>query len=221
MKNVMVISPHPDDETLGAGGSILKLKNMGNEIFWLNVTDVKPGGGEWDDAFITKRKEQIRKVREFYAFQDFINLQFPPAQLDDSMQGELINAIGRAFDEIKPECIILPDYNDAHSDHKHVFDACYSCSKIFRRGYIKRILTMEILSETNFGKPYDGFKPNLYIDITDYFKGKMEVMNIYDTELGEHPFPRSIEAIKAQAVLRGTEAGTFYAEAFRVIKELE
>lgn len=45
MKNVMVISPHPDDETLGAGGSILKLKNMGNEIFWLNVTDVKPGGG--------------------------------------------------------------------------------------------------------------------------------------------------------------------------------
>lgn len=220
MKKIMVISPHPDDETLGAGGSILKLRDNGNEIFWLNVTDIK-AGEEWDDAFVIKRKHQIKQIREFYGFEDFINLKFPPARLNDCMQGDLINAIGQVFDVIQPECIILPDYNDAHSDHKYVFEACYSCSKIFRRGYIKRILTMEILSETNFGKPYDGFKPNLYIDITDYLERKMEALKLYDTELGRHPFPRSLEAVKAQAVLRGTQAGTVYAEAFRVIKEIE
>ena len=39
----MVISPHPDDETLGAGGSLLKLSNLGNEIYWMNVTDAGMG----------------------------------------------------------------------------------------------------------------------------------------------------------------------------------
>lgn len=220
MNKIMVISPHPDDETLGAGGSILKLRDTGNKIFWLNVTDIKEGE-DWDDALVMKRKYQIKQIREFYGFDDFINLRFPPARLNDCMQGELINAIGQVFDAIQPECIILPDYNDVHSDHKYVFEASYSCSKIFRREYIKRILTMEILSETNFGKPYDVFKPNLYIDITDYLDRKMIALNLYDTELGSHPFPRSPEAVKAQAVLRGTQAGTVYAEAFRVIKEIE
>ncbi len=148
-------------------------------------------------------------------------MKFSPAALNDCIKGELIQSIGNAFDEIKPDCIILPDYNDAHSDHKYVFEAAYACSKIFRRSYIKRILTMEIISETNFGMPYDTFKPNLYIDITDYFDRKVDALKIYDTELGNLPFPRSIEALKAQATIRGTEAGVLYAEAFRVIKEIE
>lgn len=42
---IMIISPHPDDETLGAGGSILKFKDLGYEIYWLNITDVETGGG--------------------------------------------------------------------------------------------------------------------------------------------------------------------------------
>ena len=217
---IMIISPHPDDETLGAGGSILKFKDLGKEIYWLNITDVETGGG-YNDEFIEKRKIQIGSIRNYYRFHEFINLKFPPANLNDSIKGELIHSIGKEFDRIRPDWIILPDYNDAHSDHKYVFEAAYACSKIFRRSYIKRILTMEIISETNFGMPYDLFKPNLYIDITDYFDRKIEALKIYDTELGNPPFPRSIETLKAQATIRGTEAGVLYAEAFRVIKEIE
>lgn len=217
---IMVISPHPDDETLGAGGSILKLRDLGNEIYWLNITDVDTGGG-YTREFIEKRKTQIDKIKNYFSFNEFINLKFPSANLNDSIKGDLIMNIGQSFDRIKPNCVILPDYNDAHSDHKYVFEAAYACSKIFRRSYIKRILTMEIISETNFGMPHDTFKPNLYIDITDYFDRKKEALNIYDTELGNLPFPRSIDAVRAQAVIRGTESGVLYAEAFRVIKEIE
>lgn len=217
---IMIVSPHPDDESLGAGGSILKLKEAGNEVYWLNVTDAKIEYG-WKEEFVEKRKIQIERIREYFSFDEFINLKFPPAKLNGSIKGELINAIGEAFDKIKPNSIILPDYNDTHSDHKYVFEAAYSCSKIFRRSYIKRILTMEILSETNFGMPYHKFEPNLYMDITDYFEQKIEALNIYDTELGNLPFPRSIDAVKAQAIIRGTEAGVLYAEAFRVVKEIE
>ena len=216
---IMVVSPHPDDETLGAGGSILKLRDLGNKICWLNITDAKTG--EYNNEFVEKRKIQIDKIINFFNFDNFINLKFSPADLNDSIKGNLINSIGEAFDRIKPDCIILPDYNDAHSDHKYVFEAAYACSKIFRRSYIKRILTMEIISETNFGMPYDTFKPNLYVDITDYLDKKIEALKIYDTELGKLPFPRSVDAVKAQAIIRGTESGALYAEAFRVIKEIE
>ncbi len=177
--------------------------------------------GGYCEAFKEKRRRQISSVVDCFDFSGFINLGFTPAGLNGSVKGKLVQEIGRAFDSIKPECIILPDYNDAHSDHKYVFEAAYASSKIFRRNYIKRIMTMEILSETNFGMPYKRFEPNLYINISDYLEKKLEALRIYDTELDELPFPRSLDAIKAQAVLRGTEAGTVYAEAFRLIKAIE
>lgn len=217
---ILVVSPHPDDETLGAGGSILKLRSAGNELYWLNITNVKTKYG-WEREFVEKRQTQIERIREYFAFDGFINLEFPPAGLNDNNKSELINAIGDTFDRIKPNCIILPDYNDAHSDHRYVFESAFACTKVFRRSYIRRTLTMEIPSETNFGMPNDVFHPNLYMDITGYLDKKIEAFSVYDTELGDLPFPRSIEAIKSQATVRGTEAGVLYAEAFRVVKEIE
>ena len=37
---VMVVSPHPDDETLGAGGTILRMMAEGHKVYWLNVTAI-------------------------------------------------------------------------------------------------------------------------------------------------------------------------------------
>lgn len=80
---------------------------------------------------------------------------------------------------------------------------------------------MEILSETDFGSLYHSFEANYYIDITDCIEDKIDALKIYDTELGEPPFPRSIDAVKALATLRGGAAGVRYAEAFHVIKVIE
>ena len=59
---VVVISPHPDDETLGAGGSILKLRDLGNETYWINVTDVDTEYG-WQEEFVEKRKIKLKESK--------------------------------------------------------------------------------------------------------------------------------------------------------------
>lgn len=217
---VVVVSPHPDDETLGAGGTLHRLKAEGNEIYWLNVTNVC-SSDRWTGDFTEKRMQQIKNIVNIYQFNQVFDLNLPPAELGDLKDGFLINKISNVFNEIKPHTVILPDRNDAHTDHKYVFDAAMSCTKIFRYPFIKRILTMEILSETGFGNPYEFFLPNYYVDVTDYMELKIKSLECYDTELQMPPFPRSIDAVRAQALLRGGEAGCMYAEAFKIVKWIE
>ncbi len=217
--NILVVSPHPDDETLGAGGSILKLRKE-HRIFWLNVTDMLLELGYTEEQRVV-RAMQIKQINDFYEFDDMKNLMLPTTKLGKVSDDEAIGQIGAYIDQIDANWVILPDYNDAHSDHKHVFDWCFACTKTFRHPNIKAILTMEILSETNFGHPMSPFSPNFYIDISDTLEQKLQAAMIYNTEMGEHPFPRNLDDIKALAMLRGSEAGVKFAEAFKVIKMIQ
>lgn len=77
---------------------------------------------------------------------------------------------------------------------------------------------MEIISETDFGRPEKPFVPNIFVDITEHMEQKIEALRIYHTEMGEPPFPRSEENVRALATVRGAMAGVRYAEAFRLVK---
>ena len=81
---------------------------------------------------------------------------------------------------------------------------------------------MEVLSETEFVPAIEGnmFVPNVFMDISSFMKKKIEIMQRYKTEIGEHPFPRSVNNMKALATLRGAMAGREYAEAFMLLKEI-
>jgi LmbE family N-acetylglucosaminyl deacetylase len=81
---------------------------------------------------------------------------------------------------------------------------------------------METLSETEFSlsTKEDSFIPNVFVDISDYMNKKIEVMKIYEGEMGSHPFPRSERNIKALATYRGATSGCDYAESFMLLKEI-
>lgn len=216
---ILVISPHPDDETLGGGGTIARAKKEGHEVYWLNITAILEHEG-WAKEDIAEKECQIENVNQILGFDGRMDLKLPTTKLDLVPCGEGIGYITKYLNQIKPEVIFVADYNDAHSDHRCVFEWLHASTKTFRYPFIKYVLAMEIPSETNFGLPNDPFVPNVYVDISDYMETKIQAMSMYKNEMGEHPFPRSLEAIRALAILRGTESGVKYAEAFRLIKAI-
>jgi len=218
MNKILVVAVYPDDETLGCGGTLLKHKANGDEIYWLIITGLDD---RFDEKIIKKREEEIIKVSKMYNFDDIYKLDFPTMKVDELSMSELISKISKVFNQVQPNIIYLPFKNDVHSDHRKVFEATYSCTKTFRYNFIQKIYMMETLSETDFADITYNFIPNVFVDITNFFDKKIQIMKIYKSELGEHPFPRSIETIEALSKIRGAQAGCKFAESFMLLKEIK
>ena len=66
-----------------------------------------------------------------------------------------------------------------------------------------------------------GYVPNYYVDISGYLEEKIAIMKEYKNEIKESPFPRNEQAIRGLAKYRAAACNVEYAEAFRVLKEIE
>jgi LmbE family N-acetylglucosaminyl deacetylase len=172
---------------------------------------------------ITRRKKELEDVARLFGFASVVNMNFPTTRLDKASMADLIEMIGDFFRQTNPTVIYAPYRGDVHSDHKIVFDAVAACTKWFRHGSRKRVLAYETLSETDFEMDpgSGGFRPNVFVDIGEHLDKKIEIMRTYSGELGTFPFPRSEEAIRALAALRGAAAGCIAAEAFLLLKEIQ
>lgn len=220
MKNIIIIAPHPDDETLGVGGTILKHKANGDKVSWLIVTAMNHGFAQ---DKIVARNEEIKKVAQIYGFDEVYNLEYSPATINGNDLPGMIGKISAIFNQFQPQTIYLPNRSDPHSDHRVIFDAVMACTKSFRYNFIEKILMYETVSETEFAPALaeNVFVPNYFIDISNFLEKKLEIMKIYKSEIGEHPFPRSLENIKALAHFRGASCGVKYAESFQLLKFID
>lgn len=222
MKNIIVISAHLDDETLGVGGTILKHVANGDKVYWLIVTNVFEEHG-FSKERVESRQEEIREVEKSLGISKTYLLNYPTMTLSSSSLIKMVPEISDVFSEVQPEIIYSLNRSDAHSDHRVIFDAVMACTKSFRYPYIRKVLMYECISETEFAPALAEkvFLPNYFVDITDFLDTKLDIMKIFESELGEHPFPRSLNNIKALAHFRGASVGVKYAEAFQLLKYID
>jgi len=163
----------------------------------------------------------VDRVADAYGFNETIKLNLPTQKLHAVDLKDIIVKVADVFKRIQPDTIYMMYNNDVHSDHRVAFEAVYSCTKSFRYPFINSILMIEALSETEFSLATQAtaFVPNVYVDITKYIDKKLEIMDLYDTEVMQEPYPRSLSSIKALARVRGSRAGVMYAEAFQLLYE--
>lgn len=220
----LIVAPHPDDELLGCGGTLLRRVTEGGVVGWLLMTALTEEQG-WSAERIHERTREINQVREGLRIESvhFYGLNVPTTELDQIPMTKLVGNISAVFSDFEPDEILLPHPGDVHSDHRVTFDAASACIKWFRYPSIKRVLTYETLSETDFGiNPVQkSFVPNLFVDITEQLDLKLKLLGVYKSELGLHPFPRSVDSLRSLAMLRGAQIGVRSAEAFQILKQVE
>jgi LmbE family N-acetylglucosaminyl deacetylase len=221
MKKILVISVHPDDETLGCGGTLLKHGERGDIVSWLIIT--RAWQPKYSKKIIDEKEREIREVARRYGMDETIRLGFPTTELDGVPQSELIGGLSRAILQVKPEVIYLVYGGDVHGDHRIAFSATEAALKGFRMKEfgIERILSFETLSSTEavFSTSYSFF-PDVFIDITHQFEEKLAIFSLYKTEQQCNLLPRGNSAIEALARVRGATVGVKYAEGFKLLREL-
>jgi LmbE family N-acetylglucosaminyl deacetylase len=219
---ILVIAPHPDDETLGCGGSLLKHKSNGDSLSWLVAT--RGHQPQWSAELLEQKEREINAVTAAYGFENTFRLNFPTIKLDQIPLEEIIAAIRDAVTDSKPDCVYVNHAGDVHSDHRVLFEATKSEQQPFTTAThgVTRELSYQVISSTDAApvNPARAFLPNVFIDVTQFLEKKLEIMGLYESELQASPLPRALESLRALARVRGATIGVEYAEAFMLVREV-
>ena len=216
---ILIIAPHPDDEVLGCGGTIIKHRKKGDEIYLCIATKMYVTK-EWKKEYIEERKKQMNLAIKKLGVKKTFFLDLPIVKLDTVPQKEINDLLSEIVSNVEPDVVFIPHQGDINIDHRLIFASSLVALKPKPDDKPMRILSYETLSSTECGSHFVFFQPNVYEDITGEIEEKIDVMKIYSVELKKFPHPRSIEAIEVLAKKRGSECGLLAAEAFMLLREV-
>jgi LmbE family N-acetylglucosaminyl deacetylase len=217
-KRILVIAPHPDDETLGAGGTIAKCSSLGHQVSVLIVSGHLPPLYS-RDAYETTVRE-AKKAFEILGVADHSFLEIPATFVGNEPIHVLNERIAAVIRRVKPQ-IVLCSYPDRHIDHRLIFDSVMVATRPVGEGAgIELVAAYETLSETHWNAPHiePNFVPNWVVDISEQIHKKLQALECYGSQVTDFPGSRSIEAVEALGKFRGTQAGFAFGEAFHVIR---
>lgn len=220
--NYLLVVAHPDDEVLGAGATIKKLTEVGHCVdLCIMCTDAtarafRPSDEELNADLDTSAK--ILGINKKY------EATFPNIKMNNVNHLELVQFIETAIAASKPDVIITHHPADTNNDHMHTSLACQAAVRLFQRRNdvkpLKELWYMETLSSTEWSlnTSMNRFIPNTYVEVgKTNVATKIQALETYRGVMRPYPHPRSEESITSLAILRGSESGCNYAEAFECV----
>jgi LmbE family N-acetylglucosaminyl deacetylase len=217
-KRVLIIAPHPDDETLGAGGTAAKYLADGHHVTVLIVS------GHLPPLYTRETYERtVREAGEAFAILGICDARFleiPATMVGNEPVHQLNERIHAVVQDVKPQ-VVLCAFPDRHIDHRIIFDAAMvACRPVGAGKGVELLAAYETLSETHWNAPHiePNFVPTWVVDISAVMDQKLRALACYESQVPAFPGPRSVEAAEALAKFRGTQAGFPYGEAFQVIR---
>jgi len=220
-KKILIIVAHKDDESIGMGGTIKKLTSFGHKVYVSALTD-GIGSREVSKDALEERNISALCAAKNLGFKWSQCSDFPDNALDKISLLEIIKFIEKLKKEINPERVYTHSSSDFNIDHRRTFEAVLTAFRPQPEEICSEILSFEVNSATDFASNFigNGFSPNYYENINDFWKYKESALNCYRSEMRHYPHSRSIENIKNLAVYRGSNIGVSMAEAFELIRKI-
>lgn len=224
IRSVMIVSPHGDDEVLGAGGLIAKCRafDIPVHVLFLAV-DASEHFGLQGPTTLEQRVAEIEAAAGLldYHYKVAYSGQQKLERLDTLPLRELVDLMEQTINDWQPDLLLLPHGDDYDQDHVACFRAGHAATRPIPENcgkhLVKKVATYEMPKLEWAVVP---FRPNLYWAISDELALKLQAIELYGTQLREPPHIRSLQNIEAHARLRGSEVGEDYAEAFQVLRWL-
>jgi len=217
-EKLLVIAPHSDDEILGCGGLISKVKKGGGKVYVL----IFNLGFEKDDTKESqeKRKNEVQEAMNVLKVDNYHLIHDQPdnnRDLDVEPLHSLIEVIEStsnvSLEKIAPTIVAIPTVFSHHQDHVHVHRACIAALRPISTPISKIVLSYEAPEHSRWSAS-GVFEPNLFVEIDDVIENKIMAFNKYHSQI--RPGGRDDDSIRNQAKYRGREVGKNLCEAFYV-----
>jgi N-acetylglucosamine malate deacetylase 1 len=203
---VLVVAPHPDDEAIGPGATLLLHRSLGDPVDALFVTSGVHGdhrGAHDPAAYVAKREAEARAAAavlgigraEFWGYPD--GMVVTAADLA-AVTARLADLLART----RPDVIYAPHLGESHSDHHFVARAVAAAHRDARSG--ASLFGYEVWS------PLDA---DLAVDVGAVYPRKLDAIRCYASQLECNDIPRAVDGLnRYRAVL--LPPGGQYAEVF-------
>jgi LmbE family N-acetylglucosaminyl deacetylase len=208
---ILFIFAHPDDEAFGPAGTIAKLAREGNQIWIVSMCQGNRPGAE--DVASSRQTAFASSCTALGAYP--VLLKSNDVYLDYHVA---VNEITRIVNGVKPDTVYTHSMADIHRDHRITAEACMVACRPKPDCSVQALYTCEIPASSDWAFDQFGkFRPQVYVDITEYIEIKRKIIELYSTEVYEYPDARSIMSMEVMAQNRGRQVGYDYAEAFQLV----
>jgi len=215
---VLVLAPHPDDESIGCGGTVCKYVQSGSCVRAVILTDGRQGDPAMrrlarKDPERIRREAELAVTRRAEAVAALEILGVEHGYFLDAPDGELrqhaatvATQIADILAEWRPDIVLLPFLTDRHVDH-FATNQCFldAASRLDARW-----------AESLNCLGYETWSPiyaNLYVDITATIDCKRRALSCHASQLQSDDFLEGVEGLNRFRAVTGLTGGT-YAEAF-------
>ncbi len=226
---MLVVACHPDDEVLGCGGTIAKVRAAGGEVRVIFLAEGITARYDPSDFDTPSVREEIdeRNANAFKALsvlgvaEDQVSIgQRYCCRLDQIPLIDLTKEIERHIRDFKPDRIYGHASHDANIDHQCGHKALLAAVRPMSHGFVPAVFAFEVLSSTEWNPPKP-FAATAFVDITDHIDAKVAALAAYGGEMRPAPHSRSDAVMRALACYRGSQCGVAFAEGFSLIRSLD
>ena len=206
-KNVLVLAPHMDDETIGCGGAIRSHVTNGSKVEVVFITDGVEGFEK--KVIAAHEPDQLREIRKQEGVRacsllgvskiHYLGLPDGRSQASDTAVEELLAII----DAVQPDLVYLPFITDTHYDHR-------TTNKIFHAAVGRSKKAASLL--VSCYEVWTPIHPNCIVDISAHMDVKMAALSCYESQLQMNNYLSSVQGLNAYRAIANQSQG--YAEAF-------